>query len=53
VGSSAAVLELVTKGTKNRTVRQTQMNEHSSRSHSILQVCFEPLLLRAKGWGSR
>ena len=51
VGSCAAVLELLSKGTKNRTVRQTQMNEHSSRSHSILQLNVEQRSMGGGGGG--
>ena len=41
VTSAKAVMALVRKGDRNRTVRQTEMNEHSSRSHTIIQLRVE------------
>jgi hypothetical protein len=41
VTSANAVMALVRKGNRNRTVRQTEMNEHSSRSHTIIQLRVE------------
>eukprot|EP00899_Mesostigma_viride_P019933 jgi/Mesvir1/27941/Mv20154-RA.2 len=41
VTSASNVIALVNKGNKYRSVRQTEMNENSSRSHSILQLTIE------------
>ncbi|KAH9251139.1 hypothetical protein BASA81_011038 [Batrachochytrium salamandrivorans] len=41
VNSLAEVLEYLWKGAKNRAVSSTDMNEHSSRSHTIFQVTVE------------
>eukprot|EP00854_Cymbomonas_tetramitiformis_P015351 gene15351-18161_t len=38
VTSASAVMSLISKGNKHRAVRQTEMNEQSSRSHTILQM---------------
>ena len=38
VRSAADVMALVRRGGEHRAVRQTQMNEHSSRSHTILAL---------------
>lgn len=38
VKSYRSVYALVAKGNRNRAVRHTEMNQHSSRSHAILQV---------------
>lgn len=35
------VLTLVRQGNENRSVRQTDLNEHSSRGHAILQLLLE------------
>eukprot|EP00899_Mesostigma_viride_P027966 jgi/Mesvir1/8354/Mv12614-RA.1 len=48
VTSAEAALELVEKGAANRTQRQTEYNEHSSRSHSIFTLWIEQ---RPKGEG--
>ena len=37
----AQVLALVARGTKNRATRATAANEHSSRSHAVLQLVLE------------
>ena len=41
VSSVNAVLSLIRKGNRHRAVRQTEMNERSSRSHTILQLAVE------------
>ena len=40
VTSSEAVLQLINKGNRNRTVAATLKNERSSRSHAIFQLSF-------------
>jgi kinesin family protein 3/17 len=52
VASAAAVMALVRKGNRNRTVRQTEMNEHSSRSHTILQLRVEQRTAGGGGGGA-
>jgi hypothetical protein len=37
----AQVLALVARGTKGRATRATRSNEHSSRSHAVLQLALE------------
>ena len=41
VASAADVLALVARGTKGRATRATRSNEHSSRSHAVLQLALE------------
>ena len=41
VTSQEEVLSLLWKGAQNRAVAATDMNEHSSRSHTVLQVAIE------------
>ena len=38
VGTAQAVMKLLTLGMKERATAETKMNEHSSRSHAILQL---------------
>mmetsp|Transcript_64003 Transcript_64003/g.202507 ORF Transcript_64003/g.202507 Transcript_64003/m.202507 type:complete len:323 (+) Transcript_64003:112-1080(+) len=52
VACAEDVLALLRKGTRHRAQRQTEFNEHSSRSHSILQVRVE-LDGSASGYGVR
>lgn len=39
--SAEDMLRVMTSGNKNRTVGFTNMNDHSSRSHAIFQICIE------------
>ena len=41
VGSTEDVLQLLYQGGRSRAVRATEYNEHSSRSHAILQLSIE------------
>ena len=41
VASAAELLALVARGTKGRATRATRSNEHSSRSHAVLQLALE------------
>ncbi|KAF0697946.1 Aste57867_11399 [Aphanomyces stellatus] len=41
VGNAQEVLDLLTLGSKNRTIRATECNEKSSRSHALLQLSME------------
>ena len=41
VSSPSGLLSLITKGKKNRKVRETERNSQSSRSHAVLQVFIE------------
>lgn len=41
MSSEADLLALLWRGAQNRAVSATDMNEHSSRSHTILQVMLE------------
>ncbi|CAK4418978.1 unnamed protein product [Aphanomyces euteiches] len=41
VGSAQEVLDLLHLGSKNRTIRATECNEKSSRSHALLQLSME------------
>jgi centromeric protein E len=43
-------LELMKKGEKNRTVRQTYMNVKSSRSHTIFQLLIEEVFPSKKSY---
>ncbi|KAJ3192817.1 Kinesin-like protein kif3a [Irineochytrium annulatum] len=44
VTSAADLLKIITTGTKNRTVAETNMNEVSSRSHSVLTLTIDQVL---------
>jgi hypothetical protein len=41
VASASALLAVVRAGNRHRSVRHTDMNQHSSRSHAILQLVIE------------
>lgn len=41
VKSPRNVLQLISRGNRNRALRHTEMNIHSSRSHAILQLSIE------------
>merc|ERR1711871_326838 len=41
VHTASDVMRLVAVGTNNRTVRSTDFNDSSSRSHAVLQLSFE------------
>ena len=41
VTSAQSLMKILRKGNKHRTVRQTEMNQKSSRSHTILQLSIE------------
>lgn len=41
VGSAAEVAEVMARGSRNRSVAETKMNERSSRSHQVLTVIVE------------
>ncbi|KAJ3214406.1 Kinesin-like protein kif3a [Dinochytrium kinnereticum] len=42
-------LKLIRSGTKNRTVGETNMNEVSSRSHSILTITIDQMVMKRQG----
>lgn len=41
VTSAQSLMKIIRRGNKHRTVRQTEMNQKSSRSHTILQLSVE------------
>ncbi len=41
VKNPQSVLQIISKGNRNRAVRHTEMNINSSRSHAILQITME------------
>ena len=45
-------MSLIRKGNRHRAVRQTEMNERSSRSHTILQLSIEQRSLPGIGGSS-
>lgn len=49
VTDAQQVLALLKKGNRNREVRHTEMNQNSSRSHSILQLYVEQHLRPDEG----
>ena len=52
VSSQDEVLGLLWEGAQNRAVAATDMNEHSSRSHTVLQVAVEQRAIAGKGSGN-
>uniref|UniRef100_A0A0G4IDS4 Kinesin-like protein n=1 Tax=Chromera velia CCMP2878 TaxID=1169474 RepID=A0A0G4IDS4_9ALVE len=53
VVNAEGVEECLTMGTKNRSVGQTNMNEHSSRSHLVLSVVVDTKAPNGKSYLSR
>lgn len=52
VEGTAQVLQLLAKGHRYRSVRQTEMNENSSRSHTVLQLTVVRRFQTADGRGN-
>ena len=48
VGSPEEVIEIITEGKSNRAVSVTNMNEHSSRSHSVFQLSIQQVNMESQ-----